>query len=72
MSGTTIIAQISVPLTNSVDPDEMWHNATFHLGLQCLQKYTLRKRNLTCVSNYIILVKFVQHWGKPFFCFASR
>ena len=26
-------------LTNSVDPDEMWHYAAFHLGLQCLPKY---------------------------------
>ena len=23
----------------SVDPDEMQHNAAFHLGLHCLQKY---------------------------------
>ena len=23
-------------LTNSVDPDEMQHNAAFHLGLHCL------------------------------------
>ena len=23
-------------LTNSVDPDEMFHNVTFHLGLPCL------------------------------------
>ena len=25
---------------NSVDPDEMPHNAAFHLGLHCLQKST--------------------------------
>ena len=24
---------------NSVDPDEMQHNAAFHLGLHCMQKY---------------------------------
>ena len=24
----------------SVDPDEMQHNAAFHLGLHCLQKYS--------------------------------
>ena len=27
--------------TNSVDPDEMQHYAAFHLGLYCLQKYSL-------------------------------
>ena len=35
---------ISVPegylyLTNSVDPDEMQHDAAFHLNLHCLPKY---------------------------------
>ena len=29
-------------LANSVDPDEMPHNAAFHLGLHCLQKYAFR------------------------------
>ena len=29
-------------LTNSVDPDEMQHNAAFHLGLHCLRKYLFR------------------------------
>ena len=28
-------------LTNNVDPDEMQHYAAFHLGLHCLQKYSL-------------------------------
>ena len=28
--------------TNSVDPDEMQHNAAFHLGLHCLHKYSFR------------------------------
>ena len=28
--------------TNSVDPDEMQHYAALHLGLHCLQKYSLR------------------------------
>ena len=28
--------------TNSVDLDEMQYYAAFHLGLQCLQKYSLR------------------------------
>ena len=26
--------------TNSDYPDEMQHNAAFHLGLHCLQKYS--------------------------------
>ena len=29
-------------LKNSVDPDEMLHNAAFHLRLHCLQKYLFR------------------------------
>ena len=27
-------------LASSVDPDEMLHNAAFHLGLHCLSKYS--------------------------------
>ena len=27
---------------NCVDPDEMQHNAAFHLGLHCLQKYLFK------------------------------
>ena len=27
---------------NSEDPDEMQHDAAFHLGLHCLQKYSFR------------------------------
>ena len=29
-------------IANSVDSDEMQHNAAFHLGLHCLPKYPLR------------------------------
>ena len=28
--------------TNSVDPDDMQHYSAFHLGLNCLQKYSFR------------------------------
>ena len=28
-------------LTNSVDPDEMWHYAVFHLGCHCLSKSSI-------------------------------
>ena len=31
--------KIFFTFTNSVDSDEMQHNAAFHLGLHCLQKY---------------------------------
>ena len=30
------ILKISFTVTNRVDPDEMPHNAAFHLGLHCL------------------------------------
>ena len=29
-------------LANSAEPDEMQHDAAFHLGLHCLQKYLFR------------------------------
>ena len=29
-------------LANSVDPDEMQHDAAFHLGLHCLLQYPFR------------------------------
>ena len=31
--------KIDFVLANSADPDEMLHNAAFHLGLSCLPKY---------------------------------
>ena len=34
--------KIEFVLANSADPDEMPHKAAFHLGLQCLSKYTFR------------------------------
>ena len=34
--------KICFTFANSVDPDEMQHNAAFHLGLHCLQKYSFR------------------------------
>ena len=33
--------KIVIALANSVGPDEMLHNAAFHLGLHCLPKYVL-------------------------------
>ena len=34
--------KIEYVIANSTDPDEMPHNAAFHLGLHCLQKYPFR------------------------------
>ena len=31
--------KIDFILANSPDPDEMWHNVAFHVGLHCLLKY---------------------------------
>ena len=33
---------VLIVIVNSVDIDEMQHNATFHLGLHCLPKYPFR------------------------------
>ena len=33
---------IDFVLASSADPDEMPHNASFHLGLYCLSKYPFR------------------------------
>ena len=32
------VEKIILTFANCVDPDEMQHNAAFHLGLHCLQK----------------------------------
>ena len=37
-----ISLKIDFVLTNSADPDEMLHNAAFHLGLHCLPKYPFK------------------------------
>ena len=29
-------------MQHNIDPDEMQHHAAFHLGLNCLQKYSFR------------------------------
>ena len=34
--------KIIFTFTNSVDHDEMQHNAAFHLGLHCLQKCSFK------------------------------
>ena len=36
------IKQLVFVLANTVDPDEMPHDAAFHLGLHCLPKYAFR------------------------------
>ena len=34
--------KISFVIANSASPDEMPHNAAFHLGLHCLSKYPIK------------------------------
>ena len=34
--------KIGFIIANSADPDEMLHNAAFHLGLHCLTEYPFR------------------------------
>ena len=41
--------------TNSEDPDEMQHYSAFHLGLHCLQNYSLRGFPNKCVKENKIL-----------------
>ena len=38
---------IGFDLANSVNPDKMPHYVAFHLGLQCLLKYSLRVHQFT-------------------------
>ena len=44
---------INFPLTNSVDPDEMSHNAAFHLGLQLFAKVPVKGFLVHEGLNYI-------------------
>ena len=45
-------------LANSAGPDEMQHDAAFHLGLHCLPKYPFRgfqyTRGLSCHCTYFL------------------
>ena len=45
--------------TNSVDPGEMQQYAAFHLGLQCLQKYSFRSLQVQrdCVTHCLPRIK---------------
>ena len=38
--------------TNSEDPDEMPHNAAFHLGQHCLSKKSFRQKITILIKNY--------------------
>ena len=48
---------IDFTLTNSVDPDEMLHNAAFHLGLHCLSKYPFRVSSIQSVDDLTLKKK---------------
>ena len=39
-------------LVNSADPDEMQHQAAFHLGLHCLPKYVFRGFSIQRVITF--------------------
>ena len=43
--------KIDSVLANSADPDEMLHNAAFHLGLYCLSKCLFRQSTHLGVSG---------------------
>ena len=51
--------RIVFTLTNSVDPDEMLHYATFHLGLHCQSTYlgVLNIQMVNRVNSQISLVR---------------
>ena len=36
------IMKVVIILANSADPDEMQHNAAFHLGFHCVPEYPFR------------------------------
>ena len=51
--------KIFFALLNSVDPDEMQHDAAFHLGLRCLrQKYSFRGNSNTKSLGLILCGKY--------------
>ena len=43
---------IAFILANGAGPDEMLHFAAFHLGLQCLPKYSLRGFQYTKIKTH--------------------
>ena len=49
--------KIFFTFTTSVDTDEMQHYAAFHLGLQCLQKYSFRVSRIQRVEDIHVRVK---------------
>ena len=60
-------------LSNSVDPDEMLHYATFHLGLHVLQKYSkpvlrdhskIDKTNILMMNDSLMKVESIAE-GSP-------
>ena len=57
---------VALILANSEDPDEMQHHAAFHLGLQCLPKYTFwgfqYTRGLKVYLHKIIVL--LRHFGE--------
>ena len=66
--------KIEVDFTNSVDPDEMLHNAVFNLGLHCLLNFLFRgfcssKGLSITITGFVVLPlyyiqKFSSKWVK--------
>ena len=57
--------KIDYVLANSADPNEMPHIAAFHLGLNCLQKYSFKEEpaNKGLISTF---------WAFPFSCVTDK
>ena len=49
------LSEYGFTFTNSVDPDEMQHDAAFHLGLHCLKKYSFR--GFPNTMGYLLFMK---------------
>ena len=56
--------KIFFTFTNSVDPDEMQHYAAFHLGLHCLQKYSLSRIQRVNVHPSAAVFRSCAHCGE--------
>ena len=52
--------------TNSEDPDELLHNAAFHLVLHCLYRYIFCKKKKRSSDKRIHVQYFVCLWKKIF------
>ena len=47
------LSEYLLTFTNNVEPDEMQHDAAFHLGFHCLQKCSFRGFPDSKLSDYV-------------------